>query len=473
MLHRRSDRHPGPPARRPAPRALGAVLALVAFVPAACMSVTPPPATQPPPATVGPETGAVTGSSAPVATPAPTPEPAATPASTLQAASPAAAVTPALTLDPGTTPIPEVRWGSTVTPELSERLDGILAQWKKAAQVPGVVAALRMPDGTVWYGGAGKAILPPGGEKATPDTPWVIGSITKTFVAALAFKLQEEGRLSLDDPISTWLPDVANGRKITLRMLLNHTSGLADYFWHPDYADLVYGRPTYHFTVDEIVALAAERAPVFAPGAKQEYSNTNYILAGRILEAVGGEPLATQLRTRFLDPLDLTSVVFQGDEEVPDGAAKGYWKDGSWVDWSDGTTLRPMTSAATVVWAAGALLSSVRDLLRWEAALYGGEVLSSESLAQLLTFGPAGYGPGTRYQRMAGWDGYGHGGSLRGFQAGMYRLPEAGVDVIVMTNRGDVTMDPTLLASDLVKAAVGRKPGTGNRRATPEPSIAP
>jgi D-alanyl-D-alanine carboxypeptidase len=454
------------------------VLALVAFVPAACMSVTPPPATQPPDVTPGSVTASLEATPVPVATPAPTAQPVETaPPPTSPTAPPTAPpveqATPVLTLDPDTTPGAAVRWGSTVTPELSERLDGILAQWKKDAQVPGVVAALRMPDGSVWYGAAGKGMLPPGGAKATPDTPWVIGSITKTFVAALAFKLQDEGRLSLDDPISTWLPDVANAGQITLRMLLNHTSGLADYFWHPKYADLVYDRPTYHWTVDEVMALAAERAPVFAPGAKQEYSNTNYILAGRILEEVGGEPLAQQLRTRFFDPLDLTSVVFQGDEPVPDGAAKGYWKDGSWVDWSDGTTLRPMTSAATVVWAAGAILSSARDLLRWEAALYGGEVLSQDSLAQLLTFGPAGYGPGTRYQRMAGWDGYGHGGSLRGFQAGMYRLPEAGVDVIVMTNRGDLTMDPTLLASDLVKAAVGRKPGTGNRRATPAPSVTP
>jgi D-alanyl-D-alanine carboxypeptidase len=468
-------------------------LALVAFVPVACLSVTPPPATQPPAVAPGPEASSDAITSLPPATQAPantptlaptaTPLPAATivpteppatpPPAVLQATSPGPGVTPVLTLDPGTTPVAAVRWDTTVTPELAARLDGILAQWRKDAQVPGVVAALRMPDGTVWYGGAGRGRLPPDAAKATPDTPWVIGSITKTFVAALAFKLQEEGRLSLDDPIATWLPDVANAGKITLRMLLNHTSGLADYFWHPKYADLVYGRPTHHWTVDEIMALAAERTPVFAPGAKQEYSNTNYILAGRILEEVGGEPLAQQLRSRFFDPLGLTSVVFQGDEPVPDGAAKGYWKDGSWVDWSDGTTLRPMTSAATVVWAAGAILASARDLLRWEAALYGGEVLSQDSLAQLLTFGPAGYGPGTRYQRMAGWDGYGHGGSLRGFQAGMYRLPEAGVDIIVMTNRGDVTMDPTLLASDLVKAAVGRKPGTGNRRATPEPSVAP
>jgi D-alanyl-D-alanine carboxypeptidase len=251
-------------------------------------------------------------------------------------------------------------------------------------------------------------------------------------------------------------------------MLLNHTSGIGDYFWHPDYKALVFDRPTHRWTVDEILALAAERRPVFRPGARQEYSNTNYILAGRILEIATGAPLAQQLRARFFDPLGLTSVVFQGDEPVPDGAAKGYWRDGGWVDWSDGTTLRPSTSAATVVWAAGAMLASVTDLLRWEGALYGGEVLSPDSLAQLLTFGEAGYGPGTRYQRLAGWDGYGHGGSLRGFNAGMYRMPEAGVDVIAMTNRNDLTVDMTLLFADLVKASVGRRPGT-RPAATREP----
>ncbi len=453
-----------------------APLALIVLVAGGCVGITPAPGTQPPAASEISPGGVASPSAAPRAGAAGTPGAARTPDSAPTpdvVSTPGAAGSVLPDPEPGTTALALAADGSSVTPELAAKLDGILAQWKKDAQVPGVVAALRMPDGTVWYGAAGKAMLPPGGAKATPDTPWVIGSITKTFVAALAFQLQEEGRLSLDDPIATWLPEYPNGDAITLRMLLNHTSGIADYFWHPDYADLVYKDPTRHWTVDEILALAAERAPVFRPGTRQEYSNTNYILVGRILEIVGEAPLAQQLRARFFDPLGLTSVVFQGEEPVPEGAAKGYWKDGSWVDWSDGTPLRPMTSAATVVWAAGAILSSARDLLRWEDALYGGEVLSEESLRQLLTFGPEGYGPGTRYQRMAGWDGYGHGGSLRGFQAGMYRLPEPGVDVVVMTNRGDLTMDPTLLASDLVKAAVGRKPGTGRRPATPGPSIAP
>jgi len=461
MPHQQPARAPG--ARRPSSAAAALLVALLGAVSAGCVSLTPPPATHSlagassapasaAAAVVPDRTVAPVASIAPVVTGSPVTAP---PASTPDPA----AATPALIAqqDPG-----------MMTPEIAARLQSIIDEWRRVAQVPGVVAAIRMPDGTVWTGASGKAIVGEGNAKATPDTPWVIGSITKTFVAALAFQLQQEGTLSLDDPISTWLPDYPNGAAISLRMLLNHTSGIGDYFWHPDYKTLVFDRPTHQWTVDEILALAAARAPLFRPGADQEYSNTNYILAGRILESAGGAPLAQQLRSRFFDPLGLTSVVLQGDEPVPDGAAKGYWRDGGWLDWSDGTTLRPSTSAATVVWAAGALLASVTDLLRWEAALYGGEILSPDSLAQLLTFGESGYGPGTRYQRLAGWDGYGHGGSLRGFNAGMYRMPEAGVDVIAMTNRGDLTVDMTLLVADLVKASVGRKPGTGPA-ATPEP----
>jgi D-alanyl-D-alanine carboxypeptidase len=104
------------------------------------------------------------------------------------------------------------------------------------------------------------------------------------------------------------------------------------------------------------------------------------------------------------------------------------------------------------------MLSTATDLLRWEAALYGGEVLSPDSLAQMLAFGPSGYGLGTRRQVLAGLAGIGHGGSLRGFVAGMYRLPDLGIDVVVMTNRGRVDPFLTDLADRLVRIALGERP---------------
>lgn len=358
---------------------------------------------------------------------------------------------------PSPVPSPAVGLPSpTPTPApLPDRLRATLDTWRRDARVPAVVAAMRLPDGSVWRGAKGTVEVGRGMPPATTSTPWVIGSITKTFVAALALQLQDEGRLSLDDPIATWI-DWRRDHRITLRMLLDHTSGVADYFWHPRYERLVFKRPTWHWTVDEILALAADRKPAFyfKPGAGYFYSNSNYILAGRILEIAGGAPLAEQLRTRFFQPLGLTSAVFQGDEPVPPGAPIGYLReDRTWKPLVDGTNLRPTTSAATVAWAAGAVLLSADDLLRWEEALYGGEVLSPAALDQMLDFGADGYGLAARTQDLAGWDGLGHGGSLRGFVAVMYRVPAADVAVVVLTNRGSVDLNG--LAADLVREVIG------------------
>jgi D-alanyl-D-alanine carboxypeptidase len=252
-------------------------------------------------------------------------------------------------------------------------------------------------------------------------------------------------------------------------MLLSHTSGIGDYFVHPDYEELVFGRLTHHWTVDEILALAADRRPIFPPGTDYGYSNTNYILLGRILELVGGESLGAQIRARFLEPLGLEHTRFQGEDPIPDGAARGYLREArQWLDQSDGTAFRPNTSAATVAWAAGAMLSTASDLLRWEDALYGGEILAPDSLAEMLAFGRSGYGLGTRRQVLAGLAGIGHGGSLRGFVAGMYRLPELDIDVVVMTNRGRVDPFVTDLADRLVRIALGEDLG-----GSPSPAASP
>ncbi|MFO1540002.1 MAG: serine hydrolase domain-containing protein [Chloroflexota bacterium] len=385
-----------------------------------------------------PGPGASAGAS-PVASPVAAALATGTPASPASSASPVGSVAP------------------LATPAIPERLDAALRAWRRAARVPGVVAAVRLPDGTTWTGAAGGREAGTGSPRATTRTPWVIASITKTFVAALALRLAEEGVLSLDEPIARWVPEQKRAGRITLRMLLAHTSGLADYFWHPRYEALVFGRPTYRWTTDEILALAAARRPLFRPGRGWSYSNTNYVLAGRILEIAAGAPLAEQLRARFFTPLGLASAVLQGDEPVPDGAAKGYLReDRAWVDLSDGTTLRPMTSAATVAWAAGAILLSAEDLLRWEEALYGGTVLSPGSLAQMLAFGPEGYGLGARAQWLAGRPGYGHGGSLRGFVAAMYRVPSAGLAVVALANRGGADING--LADALAQAVVGPPP---------------
>ena len=238
------------------------------------------------------------------------------------------------------------------------------ASWRRSSSSGAMTSGCRgswrrcaCRTGRVWTGAEGRREVGPDAEPATATTPWVIGSITKSFVAALALTLQEEGRLSLEDPIATWVPGYPNGDAITLRMLLSHTSGIADYFWHPDYESLVFGRPTHAWTVDGSSALAAQRRPLFPPAPTTPTPTRTTSSPDEILEIVGGEPLSAQLRSRFFVPLGLTDTVLQGEEDVPAGAAKGYLReDHAWIDLSDGTNLRPNTSAATVAWAAGAIL---------------------------------------------------------------------------------------------------------------------
>jgi hypothetical protein len=160
-------------------------------------------------------------------------------------------------------------------------------------------------------------------------------------------------------------------------------------------------------------------------------------------------------------------VFQQAGREVGLVGARGFWKEkrGGYREWSDGTDFRPTTSTATVAWAAGAIMGSVRDLLDWEMALYEGDVLPPDALAQMLAFDRrSGYGLGARTQTVAGRPGYGHGGSLRGFVSVMYRLPIEDVDVVVLTNVGFANLDR--VANRLTNAAL-------RALATPEPSLIP
>ena len=346
---------------------------------------------------------------------------------------------------------------------MRRRLDRVFKQMARDVGAPGLVAAIKMPDGSVWYGTEG--VLWPAGPDATADSPFVWGSITKTFVAALALRAAGEGQLDLDQTIDAWLPEVPDSDRITVRMLLAHRSGLFDYFQHKDYPKLVFERPDHAWTVDEILALTGPRA--FAPGRGFGYSNTNYVLMGLILEQVSGQPLATLIHDQLLAPLGLDDTVFQqAGQPVGLVGAKGFWKAGQgFQEWSDGTDFRPTTSTATVAWAAGAMEGSVRDLLDWEMALYGGQVLTPDELDQMLDiYKDSGYGMGARTQTVAGRPGYGHGGSLRGFVSVMYRLPDEDLDIVVLANVGFANLDR--VADRLAKAALNPLP-------TPKPSVDP
>jgi D-alanyl-D-alanine carboxypeptidase len=414
---------------------LGPLLVIVAIVVLAVVALPglgSGPATSPaPPSGI---TGQATGSIG-------TPSPLVTAGPVATDSPPGATTRPAVTGQAYPRPIPAIR----------RRLDRAFRRMAKEIGAPGLVAAVRLPDGSVWYGSDG--VLWPGGPEATVDTPFAWGSITKTFVAALILRAATQGQLDLDQTIDTWLPEIANSDQITVRMLLAHRSGIADYFQHKDYADLVFKRPQHAWTTDEILALTGPQQ--YPPGKGFNYSNTNYVLLGLILERITGQPLDVLIHDQLLAPLGMDETVFQQAGQSPGlVGAKGFWKSGSgFREWSDGTDFRPTTSAATVAWAAGAMEGSARDLLDWEIALYGGQVLTPGELSQMLAFRrDSGYGLGARTQTVAGKPGYGHGGSVRGFQAVMYRLPGDDLDVVVLANVGFADLDK--VANRLAKAAL-------------------
>ena len=333
---------------------------------------------------------------------------------------------------------------ATLAAQLRQRLHQIRTSYP----IPGLSAAVILADGRRWTGASGRAELGPKPRSVTGDTSFVIGSITKTFVAALVLQLAEEGRLTLDDRLSRWLPKYPNAGNITLRQLLNHTSGLYNYFEHRDYERLVFRRPTHYWTVPEILSLVGR--PYFPPGTSYHYSNTNYVLLGLVAEKASGGSLGTEIRRRFLRPLALRDTYFQGEERVPVRAAMGYlYGGGTFHGLWDGSTSRPNRSAATVAWAAGAMVASAGDVATWAQSLYGGRVLQPASLAQMLRFGVGGYGLGARLATIAGQPAWGHAGSLRGFTAAAWYLPRQQVTVSLTTNRGRIL--PSAIAASLAQ----------------------
>ncbi|MFE2145927.1 serine hydrolase domain-containing protein [Streptomyces sp. NPDC059456] len=252
-----------------------------------------------------------------------------------------------------------------------------------------------------------------------PDDGQVrIGSNTKTFTAVVTLQLVAEGKISLDSPVDTYLPgllhgDGIDGRHITVRQLLQHTSGIPDY----TRSDL---RPR-PYEPRELVEIALGYKADFAPGAGWAYSNTNYVLAGLIIQRVTGRPLAEEMERRIITPLGLrhTSFPAPGDTTLRGPHPQGYYQEAAGAPLRDITEIDPSWA-----WAAGQLISTGSDLNRFFGALLGGRLLPKAQLDQMRTTVPAPYfGPGARYglglvSRPLSCGGvyWGHGGSFPGYE---------------------------------------------------------
>jgi D-alanyl-D-alanine carboxypeptidase len=259
---------------------------------------------------------------------------------------------------------------------------------------------------------------------ATKTSLWRIGSITKTFTTATVLSLVAEKKLSLDDPLDKFVPNVAEG--VTVRMLLNHTSGIFSYTDSPEFSN------TATFTPEQLVQLAADNPPYFPAGQGYEYSNTNFVLLGMIAEIAGGAPIGKLVRARAIEKAKLRATFFDGEETLGGTLARAFGDDGEDVT----TALNPSGP-----WAAGAIVASGADLAEWTAALFGSNEILDNATRSLMTANPVdngAYGLGTEIlsasESAGAGPGVGHTGEVLGFQSQAFYFSEHKTTIAAVVN---------------------------------------
>ncbi|WP_399925386.1 serine hydrolase domain-containing protein [Streptomyces kanamyceticus] len=311
-----------------------------------------------------------------------------------------------------------------------ERHRATLRAMEKALNedAPGVTAQAWDRHGR-WNAAAGLGDL----ERATPrgaHDRYRVGSITKTFVATVLLQLEAEGKLSLDDKVGRWLPGVVEGNghdgdRVTVRQLLNHTSGIFNVSADPEYRRAVFSEEFLAhrydtWTPERMVAMAMRHAPDFTPGNGWKYSNTNYLIAGMIIEKVTGTPYAQQIQERLIKPLGLRATSVPGTTPtMPKPSSRAYTKlsDAPGAKNHDVTELNP-----SVAGASGGMISDSADLNRFYTALLRGKLLPQRQLAAMKTTVPKGedhpgrrYGLGLEpYRTTCGTVVWAHGGDIHG-----------------------------------------------------------
>jgi D-alanyl-D-alanine carboxypeptidase len=310
-----------------------------------------------------------------------------------------------------------------------------------------MVMAARLPDGTVISKSSG--YTEPDGKVAwTMDTQTALGSITKTFTAVVIMQLVEEGKLSLDDTIDTWFPDQPNADKITVRMLLSHTSGVANFIQPYNERDPKWSK---EWEPLDLIAEANKFGPLDEPGSKTaHYANTNYFLLGLIIEKVTGNSWEQEVRSRIVEPLEMKDTAFLGNDGVWGGTLiEGFAKT---ADGYIGTLEIPNLPHATTAWAAGGVVSTLSDLMTFASAIFDGKLVSQESLAEMAT--PLGKDVETgRLWGLGGAtlehipDSFGMGGDVPGYHAIFMGIQNTKLVVVafVNTEEGDV-IGPSMMA---------------------------
>jgi D-alanyl-D-alanine carboxypeptidase len=339
---------------------------------------------------------------------------------------------------------------------------------------PGVVALVDDGRGPTWRGASGAAQLDPL-VPLRPSARFRVGSITKTFVSVVVLQLVGEGRLGLNDSVERWLPGlVPGGDAINVRQLLNHTSGIFNYTDDPEFINDLITDPLRTLTPEELVAVAIAYPPLFEPGTSWSYSNTNYILAGLIIQAVTGRDVQGELQRRIFTPLGLGDTSFPvTDPDIAGYHAHGYFLPGNpFIPTDvpiDVTRLNPSGA-----WAAGAVISTADDLARFYEALLGGRLLRPALLREMLTavqVDPVfGYGLGIYTMRTACGTVWGHDGGIPGYVSIALNNREGTRNLVLMMSTYPDAQTGPLLSLTLDSAVCAMLDRDAASRAAPMPT---
>ena len=299
-----------------------------------------------------------------------------------------------------------------------------------AASIPGAIIGLWGPEGRYVraVGVADKAT----GAPMKADFYSRIGSMTKTFTVTGLLQLAEQGKLGLDDPIGKYIDGVPQGDKITLRQLARMRSGLENYAKTPGFQQALVADPYRNFTPQELLGYAFAAPMPFPPGEAFEYSNTNTVLLGLVVEKVSKQSLPDYIKDHILTPLGLDHTSFPTTNAFPEPHAQGYTNTTT-----DGAETTATDWNPSWGWAAGAMISTLDDMHIWAPALATGKLLSPAMQAQRLqTLSLPGQPPGDGYGlgmfNLGGW--IGHNGSVPGYEAVAVYLPEKQMTLVILIN---------------------------------------
>lgn len=324
---------------------------------------------------------------------------------------------------------------------LAQAVDSIASAFLQGGKGAGLSIAVVKGRDTVALKGYGLADL----ELDVPTPPravYEIGSVTKQFTAVALLMLRDEGKLSLDDDFTKYLPDYpTGGRRITVRQLLNHTSGIKGYTEMREFGPMM----VRDLPRDSLVALFA-RAPFdFEPGEREIYNNSAYFLAGLVIEKVSGMSYAEFVKVRIFDKVGMRDSHYCSESAIIPRKVKGY-------DMGPKGLQKQAFLRHTYPYAAGSLCSSAADLLLWNRALHGGKVLPAASYRELIT--PSTLKDGTRLRYalglaihdLNGHRAIEHGGGINGFLSASYYFPDEDAVIVVLSNSTGLPADPVVAA---------------------------